>query len=221
MNQPRTITTKTRGCGRREPRAVYLVSEGSPFGSLPLWTTLHPPVPIEDKFHRGPVLVDGDAILARLPEDKWLVGSSAERRRKQDAQEWALERFGMTTYTRLSTGECDGLEGADKAMEHLLRTVQWHPRLVDYVRTLTVEEVHEIPRAQPHFNDLARSLQDFAKTQNARSLVYAAAAVWRIADSIPPSKLRGEIVATLVSILYVLGLKKDAVALRDKLVVLQ
>ena len=100
----RIIVSSARECGERIPGGIYLTSEGSDFGSLPLWVSIDPPIPCEDRFHRGPVLVDAEAVLGRLPEEEWFVGSSEEHRQKLRADEWAFDRFGMTTTMRRKIG---------------------------------------------------------------------------------------------------------------------
>ncbi|HEC65261.1 MAG TPA: hypothetical protein ENI23_08205 [bacterium] len=212
----RTIISSIRECGERIPGGVYLTSEGSTFGSLPLWVSLHNPISCEDRPHRGPVLVDAGAILARLPEEKWFVGSSEAHREKLRADEWAIERFGMTTTMRSKIGVAADTTGADEAMEILLGSVKWNGSQVEkYVAILTDLEVPEIPQVTEHFASLISHLQDFPVENRAIDLVLAIAAVWRIADNLPP-RFRTTIIPNLMRFLVVLGVPEDAVALRKR-----
>ena len=212
----RTIKSARRGCGLRTKGGAYLVSEPSPNGVLPLWISFNPPIPCEDRFHRGPVLVDGDAILAKLPEEEWFVGSSADHREKLRADEWAIERFGMTTTMRMRTGVCKGATSIDEAMEILLRTVRWNNQAVyDALRSLTVSKIFDITNALPHLNSIIQHIQNFPHESHAEELVLAAAAVWRTANALSPSKY-DEYIPYLMRILTVIGLGKDAIAMRKR-----
>jgi len=212
----RTIRSSKRGCGYRSKGGTYLVSEGSPGGILPLWVSTTSPVPCEDRLHRGPVLVNGEAILARRTEEEWFVGSSADHREKLRADEWSLARFGMTTTMRLRIGECADLAGVDKAMEHLLSGVRWSPvHLRDAILNLTKTQVTELPRVAEDFATFVENIQCFEETTKAENLVYAAAAIWRIADKISPSQ-RTVVIPHLMRILVILGLNKDGLALRKR-----
>jgi len=212
----RTISSSERDCGYRSEGGVYLVSEGSEFGSLPLWVSLHPPIPCEDRYHRGPVLVDAAVVLERRPEEEWFVGSSADHRDKLRADEWAIEKFGMTTTMRLRIGVCKGLGGVDEAMELLLLSVKWNEvHVADAIRGLTEAGVPEIPRVAPHFASFVEHIQSFSHENSAQELVMAVAATWRMANQIPPKKY-STLIPYLMRVLTVLGLGKDAIAMRKR-----
>jgi hypothetical protein len=160
--------------------------------------------------------VDADAVLARLPEEEWFVGSSADHREKLRADEWAIYRFGMTTTMRLRTGECKGMGGVDEAMAHLLTKVQWNTvHIRDAIRTLTNSQVVELPRVAEHFADFVEHIQNFQAENRAVELVLAAASIWRIAEHVPPRQ-RHSIIYALMRVLTVLGLTKDALAMRKR-----
>jgi len=213
----RTISNTERGCGRKKQGGVYLVTEPSEGGILPLWISMHPPIPCEDNPHRGPVLVDADAVLQRLPENEWFVGSSAERLQKATADEWAINRFGMTATMRLRTGECVNVPDISEAMHCLLRQVMWNPvHIADAIRNLTDMEIHNMPKAAPHFASFIQHIQKFTNENMAEELVLAAGAVWRIADALPPKIMREDFLPHLMRILVVLNLKADALAMRKR-----
>ena len=211
----KVIVSEVRKCGKKQAGGIYIDSEdGSPDGTLPMWTRLDPPIPCADKFHRSAVIVDGAAILAHEPEENWLTGSSKDRSDKMRADEWGIERFGMTINKRLSVGECSGLKGPDEAMEKLLGRVSFSVAVVEYAKDLVLMGVHELPRATEHYASFVRNMQTFAYSRNPRYLVAVAAATWQIADGLPPKK-RSEVLPTLVRIMAALGLIKDAMALRE------
>lgn len=212
----RTILSSARECGERVPGGIYLASEGSEFGSLPLWVSFEEPVPCEDRFHRGPVLVNGGALLAHLPEEKWFVGSSEAHREKLRADEWSIERFGMTTTMRTKIGIGAGLSGADEVMEKLLGSVKWNASQVEkYVAILTDLEIPEIPQVTEHFATLVKHLQDVPVENRAIDVVLAIAAVWRMADNLPP-RFRITVIPNLMRFLVVLGVPEDATAMRER-----
>jgi hypothetical protein len=212
----RTISSSERECGYRSEGGVYLVSEGSEFGSLPLWVSINPPIPCEDRYHRGPVLVNASAVLERRPEEAWFVGTSADHRAKVKADEWAIDRFGMTTYMRLHYGVCKGLGGVDEAMELLLGSVRWNEvHVEDAIRGLTEAGVPEIPRVAPHFAAFIEHIHMFSRENSAQELVSAAAAIWRMARYMTPKKYR-VLIPYLMRVLTVLGLGKDAIAMRKR-----
>jgi len=102
------IKERERGCGRRRPGGVYLVSEpGS--GILPLFVLIDPPVLYGGEHFRGAVQIDLDAVLERLPEDEWLVGASRARYDRQSLAAEEIERWGMSLKERVKIGI--GLDG--------------------------------------------------------------------------------------------------------------
>ena len=212
----RVITGAKRKCGYKKAGGVYLVSEPVEKGILPIWVSLHPPVPCADVIHRGPVLVDADIILARKPEEEWFVGSSKDHREKLRADQWSLEKFGMTTTLRLQLGECAKLSGVDEAMEHLIRAVRFNKHHVfAAIEGLTFAEVHEVPRVGLFYATLIEELTFYMEDRKAEHLVKMAAQVWRIAENAPP-KLLPEIVPNLMRLLVTLGLTLDAMAMRER-----
>ncbi len=212
----RTITGAKRKCGYKKAGGVYLVSEPVEKGILPIWISLHPPVPCVDVIHRGPVLVDANMILVGQPEEEWFVGSSKNYREKLRADQWSLEKFGMTTTLRLQLGECAGLAGVDEAMEHLLRAVRFDRNHVfPAIEGLTFAEVHEVSRIGLFYATLVEELVFYMEDRKAEHLVRMAAQVWRIAENAPPTLLP-EIVPNLMRLLVTLGLTLDAMALRKR-----
>lgn len=212
----RILYTQERKCGWRKPGGFYLVSEPAIEGVVPLWTSIHPPVLCEDRFHRGPVLIDGDRLLHGEQEANWFVSTSADHREKMRADEWAIEKFGMTSTMRLRTGECAGLKGVDEAMDHLLHTVKYSPgHYKDAAAGLIISGLGDIPRALPHFRRFALEMERFRLESGAKELVSASAALWRMANSIPPSR-RMEFIPHIMRMLVVFGLNKDALAMKER-----
>jgi hypothetical protein len=212
----RTINSHVRKCGKRIPGGIYLTSEGSKFGSLPLWVSLTTPIPCEDRFHRGPVLVDAEAVLKRLPEEEWYVGSSEAHRQKLKSDEWAIDRFGMTTTLRFKIGVAAGSSGADEAMDKLFGSVKWNPEaLSKTIMLLTEQNIAEIPQVTEHYAALISHIQDFPGENTAMSLIKAVAATWRIAEALPPLQ-KIVIVPNLMRLLVVLGVHDDAWAMRER-----
>jgi hypothetical protein len=212
----RTIHSKRRGCGERKQGGVYIVTEPSDEGLLPLWISLDPPIPCNDRHHRGPVLVDGQKILAKENEEAWLAGSSADRLEKQKADEWAIERFGMSSWTRLHLGETKGLTGVDEAWEHLLNSVAWNPvHATDNLENLVNLGIYSIPQVLEDMELLVRYLRRANISPNAEDILGVVAASWRIADLLPPSK-RMVYIPFLMRILVAVGLTKDALAMKRR-----
>ena len=100
----RIIHEKPRGCGQRKGGKVYLVAEPSEDGQLALWTNIDPPIPYDGEEHRGYILLDLEALLPGEPLENYLVGSSADRLRREVLHEPEIELFGMPLRTRETTG---------------------------------------------------------------------------------------------------------------------
>jgi len=212
----RRIVTQTRECGERVKGGVYLSSEGSKDGTIPLWESLRPPVPCEDRFHRGPVLVDGDRILAGEEEENWFIGASADHRFKLSADEWSIQKFGMTTTMRLRIGNCAGLGGVDEAMEYLIKTVAYSPvHYKDAFANLARSGIAELPTVLPYVTEFTDSMFEFHNENRAKDLVSASAALWRIDDHVPPRYGRN-IIPHLMRMLVVFNLRQDALAMRER-----
>jgi hypothetical protein len=142
----RTIVQPVRKCGKRKELGCYLVSrEGTEDGALPHYVVADTPIPVQRKPHRSPVAVDGDAILARRPEEEWLAGSSARSAEKRSGDQWAMDVFGMTLTKRLTTGDCSGLKSADEAILHLSEKIVYSRKVSEYVRKLSMNGVAEMP----------------------------------------------------------------------------
>jgi hypothetical protein len=213
----RTIEEPERECGLQTPHGIYLKAETGSGGSLPLWVTLHPPIPCADKPHRSPVIVDGRKILARLPEDAWLAGTSAERLEKEHGNQWALETFGMTSSRRMDIGECKGMKNADLALSVLQTKVVWDKRVTNFVRNLSIEKVADMPRVSEHFASMVRGFQEYSMDGDANHLVKSVASIWSIAENIAPTR-RIKIIPQLASILVLMGLMHDAMDIRMRYV---
>lgn len=212
MIQAMTVLDSERECGDRKEGGIYIMAgtDPSPDGVLPLFVLVNPPIPNSGKFHRGAVIVDGNAILARQPCDTWPAGSSKEYHEKLEGDAWAIEHFGMTIYARCHTGECDGMT-IDEAMEYLRYNTYWDERIPNYIRRLTELEVPDMA-AEP-WGVMVQAFQDYKSTREAMRLINAVAACWRLANAIPPRK-RAKTYPSIQAILVLMGLPKDAMAMR-------
>jgi hypothetical protein len=123
MDEIRTIVISRRGCGKRKEGHIYIVSEPSPDGVLPMWTPIDPPIPyINDDGtpagqFRGFISVDLDAILQRHPMSEYLAGASKIRLESKILHDPEIERYGMIQSARLRTGICK--KGGIEALENL------------------------------------------------------------------------------------------------------
>jgi hypothetical protein len=161
------------------------------------------------------VVIDREALYSHLPCDEWLAGSSRERMETERGEAWAREVFGMPAYERLRIGECIGMATEDAAIEHLGQTLTWDSRVGDYIRSLTILKVPEMPRCGEPFSLLVRAAQDWSLEHRVGSLLRLLAACWQLAAAIPPKK-RGDAILPVVAIVRLLGLSQDAMALREK-----
>ena len=206
----RIVYAKKRGCGWPKAGGVYLVSEdGSPDGALARVVQIDPPVPTQRKPHRGPILVDGQKILARAPEDEWVVGASAKTVQKNRADDVWKEMFGLPLEKRLLIGDCHGMSSADEAYQHLLNSVQWNNHAVHCLRQLAIEEIQNLPNVAPIYARIVRHIQDFALTRGTdpNHLVKVAAACWELFYAVPGRK-RDKLTA-VAHLLAAIGLVKD------------
>jgi hypothetical protein len=208
----RVVEQPVRGCGKRKPGGTYLVSESSGDGQVPLITRLNPPVPVTTKFHRSTVLVNGNAILARQPEDEWLVGSSKKHAEKVRGDAWSFEVFGMTLTQRLTTGECKGEPDADVALAGLIGKVKITCHFLDLIKNLTETGAAEMPRASEHYARLVQTYQAYYLTHKVAHLIELQAAIWRLGVTTPPSK-RQQVIPVLARMLANMTLPKDSMAI--------
>ena len=214
--QIQIVHTKIRGCGERKEYGLYLVGggSGSENGALARFVRINPPVPYPAKFHRGPRIVDGDAILSRLPLSHWWAGSSKDTEQKKSADQFALDTFGMTLNRRLTIGECrgSGARDIDEALAIVTSQVTWNPDAARWFASVTRNKIQELPRIAADYSKLHEALLYAQKTRRVDHLVNAQAAVWRIAYNLPPRR-RGEFIPDLSRILIRLGMTKDAQAM--------
>lgn len=207
----KVIYGKVRKCGYRKEGGVYLDagSDAGPNGTLPMFVRLNPPVPYPVKLHRGPRLVDGDPILARMPMDSWWYGASRETEDQKKTDKWEEGVFGMTTIARLKGGVCANCQAAEEALGFLVGRVAWDNRLVSLLRDMTIAEVHNIPGLAGHFDGLRREFKAYIETKRVDHLVLAQAEIWRLASKVPTNK-REEVIPTLMRMLAVMDLAPDA-----------
>lgn len=209
------VDTIVRGCGLRKEYGVYLVggAGGSENGALARFVRINPPIPYQVKHHRGPKIVDANAVLQRQPISEWWTGSSKDSAQKQSADQWALEVFGMTEARRRSTGECKGAKSVDEALAILVSCLSYNPTAAKFFARITRSKIQELPRLVADYSILHENMLAASNGGGTvDNLVNAQAAVWRMAYNLPPRK-RELYVEDLARILYKLGLKKDAQAL--------
>jgi hypothetical protein len=209
-----TVYTPQRECGWREEGGCYIVggTDGSPDGCSARFTVLNPPVPYQVPHHRGPRLVNGDAILERRDMEAWWVGSSAETEARKRGDAWALDTFGMTEARRLSVGDCRGCKSIDEALAVIAGRIAYSQQLNHQYRELTILKVGELPRVAGHCDALRTHLVNYEETNSVGSLVQAHAAVWRIANTIPPRK-RQEVYPVLMRMMAIFNMPLDATTL--------
>ncbi len=119
------IVCKTRGCGKKKKGGVYLTSEPSERGILPLWVEINPPVRFVGKQFRGQKLIDLELVLAGAPMEEYLLGASAERLKRDRIKEPEILSFGMPLRDRLRTGICipNGLSALQQLAPHSMRDI--------------------------------------------------------------------------------------------------
>ena len=210
----RLITTSIRKCGYRK-RGVYVVGGDSQdsSGVLARFTLINPPVPYQVKLHRGPRIVDGNAVLNRQPMNEWWEGSSKDTEQKKSGDQWALETFGMTVSKRLSVGECAGAADPDEALAILVSKIKWGNQIAHWFREMTRNKIQEVPRIVAEYSVLHEHLLKYTDNKQVGHLMQAQASLWRIAYSLPPTK-RHLYIPFLMRILIVMGLAKDAGAMQ-------
>ncbi len=210
------IKQPVRGCGKRKPGGFYLVTaEPTEDGVLPAFSDIEAPIPMQRAPHRGPLVVDGDKILARMPEDAWLAGSSADTLEKKKGDAWAKDMFGMTFTKRMETGECRGAKTPEEALESLAKKVTCGKRVLDYIRIMTVNKVAELPNAAGPFMGMIKNIQEYSMSYNTVNLVYAVGKIWSLADAVQP-RHRPLVIDNLARMLTLMGLAFDAVELKRR-----
>lgn len=209
-----TLVTKVRRCGTRKEGSVYAVggSGRNEEGVISSFIPIDPPIPYQVPSHRGPRIVDAFRVLDRQPIEDWWYGSSKDTEQKKNADQWALDTFGMTLHKRMSLGDCVGSKDADDALAKLVSKITDPSDVSGYIRNLTLNKLQEIPRVMPYYERLVQSIASYYAEKTIDNLVTAQAAVWRIVYNIPPSK-RKDYTRNLASILAALNLKRDAMSL--------
>jgi hypothetical protein len=159
--------------------------------------------------HRGPILVDGNIVLARAPEDEWVVGASARTMAKNKADNVWREIFGMSLAKRLSIGDCYGLTDASEAYENLLSKVHFNGQSMTFVRQMALDEIQNLPNVAPSYAKVVQHLQNYALSRGTDPvhLVRAAGACWEIFYAVPGRK-RSKL-TTVANFLASIGLVQD------------
>jgi hypothetical protein len=207
------VEAADRQCGRRKTHGTYIVSKmrTSENGILSPFTLMNPPVPYQVPLHRGPRIVDGAAVIQRMPMETWWAGQSKETEIKKNGDQWAIHIFGMPISKRINTGECAGCKDADEALAVLLTKLSLtHSKAATKaMQALVVDKVNEMPRVAEHYEAFIQAIQEYTMTSKVSCLMDAQAAVWRMAYTVRPS-IRKTIIPNLVTIITALGLRKDA-----------
>lgn len=201
----KTITEGRRGCGIRKEGATYLVSEPGE-GELPLWNPIEPPIPYDGGHFRGWVEIDLEATL----DERAIVlaGTSAERKRDEDASAWEMEQFGMPLHTRLRTGIGKGLSEEELAIK-----LGW---LSMGRQSGTMEIVAGGLRALGAMG-ISRLDAELAKVWRAAQEDDPAAILascWRMSKLLPAGKM-ADAKRYLMRIMVLVGALADALVLRD------
>ena len=215
MTTIRLIEQPIRGCGRRKAFGLYLVSnQHSGDGALPDYSVVESPIPVQRKPHRTPVRVDGDNILRRLPEDEWLIGTSARTSEKKRGIQWEVEMFGMPTAKRMRTGVCLGQSDAEACIRTLESHLVWDQRATDVIRSMSMAGVAEIGEVSSDFAELIRAAQMFMlEGRQVSHLLTVAARAWSMAAKVK-SRNTGIVIPLVADLLTLIGLGLDAVAVR-------
>ncbi len=204
------VYVRKRGCGWPKEGGVYLVTdEGSPNGVLARIVKIDPPVPMQRKPHRGPILVNGSKILDRAAEDEWVVGSSAKTVARNKADDIWREIFGMPLSKRLLVGDCYGIATADEAYSLLLEKVQFNKQALTFLRQLALDEIQNLPNVAPAYARVVEHIQNYAITRGTDPvhLVRAAGACWEMFYAVPGRK-RSKL-TPVANLLASIGLVKD------------
>lgn len=206
-----TILQPVRGCGRRKSFGMYLESAtGAPDGVLEIFTVLDPPIPISRGPHRGFLVVDGSKVLEGKPEQEWYKGNSKDTIEKKRADAWALDTFGMTMTKRMSLGECAQSSSAQEAYDILERKVKFTSGLRVALEEAQGKQIYKVAPAP--FASLVQNLQVYQASKAKANLVKAAACVWQIMETLPPSKQQ-DYKRLCMFLLASLGLALDSLAL--------
>ena len=205
------LTTKKRKCGRKQAGGFYIVG-GEPMqdeeGSSPVFTLVVPPVPYDVGVHRGWRLVNGDAILQRLPLAEWWEGSSKETELQKDGDLFWESFFGMPLNQRMNSGILVGITKPEEGLKKIVETIKYNHDLVKWYRQLTIDEVQNLPGAAVYCDNIRSNLSAFVKEQKADFLVRTQANIWLLAKVIPV-KSRKVVLPTLIRMLMLLDLTED------------
>lgn len=208
----RTIQTSTRKCGTMQEGGVYVLTEGSADGILPMFVRLNPPVPYDNMPHRGPKYVDGAQILGRKPRGDWWIASTKKHEEGKAGKAWELETFGMTSGVRLKVGAGQDFKTLDSFYEWLYNSVTWDDSIHRTLRRMTNMSIPDIGAITEHYAALIRHLQTYQDSLDRQHLVSALAAIWRIHRHCPADqKLR--VYPQLSALCYYLNVKEDGFAI--------
>lgn len=207
------LVQPVRGCGRRKSFSFYLSSgSGSSGGILPMFVRMTPPIPINRKAHRTPLVVDGSAILAAEPEDTWLAGSSKKAQQRKEGDAWALETFGMSSTVRMATGLCKGTKDPEQAMVAILNGITWDKRILVTLRDMAAARIMDLPNMAAPYGDMVRAAQAYAETGHLSALADILAAAWRGASAAQP-RHRQTVLPYLAKVMSYLGAREDTLAM--------
>lgn len=215
LEQIPVVVTTVRKCGRRVVHGLYAAggTEVSEEGILSRFTLLNPPIPYQVAHHRGPRFVDGWAVLGRQPMAEWWIGTSRKTEERKRGDQWALDTFGMLPAVRLKTGTTEGAESVDAAVRILLSNLTWDSRVLDVFRDMSLANLQDLPKLAGDYHRLHQAMLDYTISKQPGHLLAAAAATWRMAYNLSPSK-RALGIPHLMRTLALLGLARDAAAMR-------
>lgn len=191
----RTIQIHTRGCGKRKPGHLYLVSEPNEDGELPIWTDIDPPIAFSEKQFRGLIYVDLAAILAGIAYPNYLTGKSAQSHAAEILREPEIEAFGMPLSVRKRVGI--GLEGV-----HALAPVDLRGMAA------SMREISRVVHGRA-----AANIPEFWREAQQSNWPGALAATWRLWRQMT-TKQASETYPLVASVLVGLGATQDALAMQ-------
>lgn len=144
---PVDLLIHVRGCGKRKPGGVYLVSELSPLGALSAFISIDPVIEWVGPVTRAICATVGlEDFLSGVPYPDCAIEASEARETRKRLRKPEIEKYGMTLDLRLQTGICKagGLEALSQVRFQNLGMLFDNMRGID--RTATGNAQAEIAR---------------------------------------------------------------------------
>lgn len=187
MNTIRVITEDKRKCGYRKGGGFYLVAElDEKEGVLAPITLIDPPILVEGKQSRGYVIVNGDNILERMPEEDWFAGATKDRK---DKDRWSIETFGMPLERRRKIGVCKGFKTEEECVLALSNRAYYTSDLIKLVRVMGITGINDL--APSSYASLVSAVQEADPLKTAASLHRMVSEAGRRKKQVLPSVMVG------------------------------